>query len=79
MFVGRPFYIRSSNGKAVEVVGGRNLALRTFVRNKTVQMWFLDARTKTIKSQQYKDKSWDIANGGRSNNLQIWRTNARWF
>jgi uncharacterized UPF0146 family protein len=66
LHVGRPFYIHSGGfkGKVVEVISGRNLALRSFVRNKSVQMFFLDARTKTIKSQQYKDKSWDIANSG---------------
>jgi hypothetical protein len=42
-------------------------------------MFYLDATTKTIKSQQYKDKSWDIANVGKSRNMQIWKTNSRWF
>jgi hypothetical protein len=39
----------------------------------------LDPNTKTIKSVAYKDQSWDIQNGGNSNNMQIWKTNGRWF
>jgi hypothetical protein len=39
----------------------------------------LDAKTKTIKSVAYKDKSWDIQDMGKSTNMQIWKTNGRWF
>lgn len=39
----------------------------------------MDATTKTIKSVAYKDKSWDIQDSGSSSNMQIWKTNARWF
>lgn len=66
-------------GRVIEVVGGRNLVLRTVKKERSYQQFFFDATTKTIKSQAYKNKSIDIQNGGRSTNLQIWTTNARWF
>jgi hypothetical protein len=44
-----------------------------------MQQFYLDGETKTIKSQTNKDQSWDIANSGKSTNMQIWKTNARWF
>lgn len=55
------------------------MALRKFERNKQTQQFYLDANTKTIKSVAYKDKSWDIENSGQSSNMQIWKTNRRWF
>ena len=36
-------------------------------------------KSKTIKSVAYNYRSFDIQNAGRSNNLQIWNTNSRWF
>lgn len=67
----RAFYIRSRmpSGRVIEVVGGRNLVLKTVKREREVQQFFFDGITKTLKSQQYKDRSIDIMNGGRSNNL----------
>jgi hypothetical protein len=61
-YVSRPFYLRSRlpSRRTVEVVGGKNLVLRTTVRNKVSQQFYYDGKTKTIKSVQYKDKSIDI-------------------
>jgi len=65
--------------RCVEVVGGRNVVLKTVSKGRNTQQWFFDSNTRTIKSQQFKDRSFDIQNAGRSNNLQVWKTNARWF
>lgn len=45
LYIDRPFYIFSNGykGKVAEVVGGRNLALRNFVRNKDMQQFYLDS------------------------------------
>jgi hypothetical protein len=58
-FVGHSFaesieWSTNDQTKVIEVVGGRNLALRDFVRNKDLQQFYLDAKTKTIKSVSYK-------------------------
>jgi hypothetical protein len=81
LVIGEPFYAFSkANTKfTMEVLGGRNLGLRKFERNKQSQQFYLDAGSKTIKSVAYKDKSWDIQDGGSSTNMQIWKTNTRWF
>jgi len=68
-----------SSGRAIEVTGGRNLVIRTVQRDRDVQQFYFDGVTKTIKSVKYNDRSFDIQNAGRSSNLQIWKTNARWF
>jgi len=43
--IDRPFYAfcKGLNNKVIEVVGGRNLALRDFSRNKDLQQFYLDA------------------------------------
>jgi hypothetical protein len=45
LIIGRPFYAfcKGLSNKVIEVVGGRNLALRDFVRNKDLQQFYLDA------------------------------------
>lgn len=77
----RPFYIRSRMPmqRVVEVIGGRNLVVSTLDRTKESQIFFLDPKSKTIKSVAEKESSIDIQRAGTSSNLQIWATNARWF
>jgi hypothetical protein len=48
-------------------------------RTKESQIFFLDAKSKTIKNVMDKEASIDIQGAGSSSNLQIWRTGARWF
>ena len=77
----RPFFIvsRLPMKRVIQVVGGRNLVLKTRVNGRNTQKWVFDSKTKTIKSYHYSDRSFDIQNAGRSHNLQVWKTNARWF
>jgi len=79
--IGRPFYIRTrmGSGRAIEVTGGRNLVLKWKKWNSDSQQFYFDNATKTIKSQQYKDRSLDIQNSGKSSNMQVWNTNGRWW
>jgi len=65
--------------RVLTVSGGRNLVIKSHNRQDNNQIFFLDPGTKTIKSVAQNTKSIDIQNGGGSNNLQIWNTNARWF
>lgn len=69
--INEPFYAssKSNSGQTIEVLGGRNLGLRKFERNKQTQQFYLDSATKTIKSVAYKDKSWDIQDAGSSTNM----------
>jgi hypothetical protein len=79
--INRPFYIISklSFGRALTVVGGRNVVIQAKKYKNVGQQFYFDNATKTIKSQQYKDKSIDIQNSGTSRNVQIWKTNGRWW
>jgi hypothetical protein len=79
--LGRAFIIRSRlpMQRVITVVGHRNLVIQTHDRSNQNQIFFLDPRTKTIKSVGSNSKSIDIQNRGSSSNLQVWETNARWF
>jgi hypothetical protein len=77
----KPFYLRSKlpSRRVMEVTGGRNLVLKRARKDQEQQQFFFDSTTKTIKSQKFKEKSLDIQGGGSTKNMQIWKTNARWF
>jgi len=79
--INEPFYAfcKDSAQSVIDVIGGKNLSLKKFVRNQQSQQFVLDASSKTVKSVAYNDKSWDIENQGKSNNMQIWKTSTRWF
>jgi hypothetical protein len=70
-FIRRPFYIESRMPmrRVIEVVGGRNLVIKSRVYNRRTQLFVFDQVSKTIQSQAYRGKSFDIQNAGRSNNL----------
>jgi len=77
----RPFYIVSKMwlNRVVECVGASNLVLKARRGNYKGQQFFLDDKTQTIVSAQWKDRSITIQSNGRSNNLYMTTTNARWF
>jgi hypothetical protein len=65
--------------RVAEAIGANNIALKTLVRNRLGQQFFYDCKSKTIKSNQWKNYSLNIYNNGMSNNLQLLTTNSRWF
>lgn len=78
-FVNRPFYISSLLPmRRVVSVRGSNLVINPRQKSNR-QHFFFDSKTKTLKSVAYKGKSISIQSEGRSNNLRLDKTNARWF
>jgi len=79
--INRPFIIQSRlpMKRVAELVGARNIVLKTLARGRTAQQFYFDIKSKTIKSQQYKDRSLNIAGNGRSSNLEMITTNSRWW
>jgi len=47
--------------------------------NKMSQQWYFDQTTKTIMNVGNKGKSIDIDGNGSNSNLQIAKTNSRWW
>jgi len=72
----RPFYIvsRLPMERVVDVTQGNYLYLRRMKHDYIKQQFFFDPVTKTIKSQQWKDKSLDQRSSG-----YLYKTDARWY
>jgi hypothetical protein len=75
--VNRPFFIVSKMwmNRVAECVGASNIVIKTLVRTNKGQQFYFDGGTKTIKSNQWKDRS--ITLSGK--NLYMTTTSARWF
>lgn len=69
-YVNRPFHIISElpAHRYLDVSGGRNIVIKTANKSGT-QVWFFDGKSRTVKNGQYTNKSFDIQNAGKSNNL----------
>jgi len=80
LIIEKPFYIISAIGenRYVDVVDERNVVIKT-PNEYDSQKWYFDQKSKTIKNKMFNDKSLDITNSGRTNDMQIWSTNGGWF
>jgi len=65
--------------RIVECNGGNNIRLADYVKGRRNQQFFYDEKSKTIKSQQWQDRSLSIQGNGRSFNLRAERTTSRWW
>jgi hypothetical protein len=79
--INRPFYIQSRMPmkRVVEAWGANWLVIRDYVKDKRGQQFFFDEKSKTIKSQQWQDRSIDIHSNGRNYHLKVSGTNSRWW
>lgn len=80
--VNRPFYIVSRlwMNRVIQQTGnGGHLRLRTMNRNEVNQRFVFDGSSKTIKSVRSKELSVAIQSQGRSPNMILQPTTARWF
>jgi hypothetical protein len=80
-YTNKPFYIVSKlpMRRVCEVVGGRNIVIKSLNRGRLEQQFYFDGVSKTIKSIKYKDRSFNVQNNGRANNLDMQVTNSRWW
>jgi hypothetical protein len=79
LYVDRTFYIASQmrSGRYIQVVGGRNIAIKTRNGRKSQQWWF-DQKTLTIKTRS-NNQSIEIENSGKKANLRVWSTHSQWW
>lgn len=79
LFVERPFYIVSQlqENRYLDIINNKNFVIKT--RNgRTSQSWYFDQKSMTIKTKM-GNKSFDIQNSGKTNNMQIYNTNSGWW
>jgi len=79
--INRPFYLRSKMPmqRVVECWGANNIILPDYVKGRRGQQFFFDEKSKTIKSQQWQDRSLNIQGNGRSFNVNMQGTTSRWW
>jgi len=65
--------------RVAELHGANNIWLKRFAYGRTSQQYFFDGVSKTVKSQQYKDRSLNIQSNGNGSNLHMTTTNSRWW
>jgi len=62
-------------GRVAEAISANNVTLKKYVKGRIAQQFFFDGITKTVRSQQWKNRSLDK----QGNNLTLRPTNSRWF
>jgi hypothetical protein len=79
-YVEREFHIESMMPKRryIDIIEGNKMVIKTS-NSYASQVWYFSQKTKTIVNKKYSNRSFDIANAGRTNKMQIWNTNSGWF
>lgn len=60
------------------------MVIKTPINSRKTQIWYFDAKTKSIRSRDTGAKSFDIVKKGKSFDMQVWKTgnyygNADWW
>jgi hypothetical protein len=79
LLVNRDFYVVSKlgSGRYLDLTDNRNFAIK--IRNgRSTQKWYFHQQSLTIRTR-LNNQSWDIKNSGKTNNMQVWSTNSRWW
>jgi hypothetical protein len=82
MHINRPFYLvsRLPMRRVAEMVGASNIVLKRWTKNRAAQQFWFDQKTKTIRSNQWKNYIIEIQSNGKSNNLRATASiNSRWW
>ena len=80
-YINRPFYLVSRLWfhRVVET-NASNVFLKRWVKNKKQQQFFFDGKTKTIRSNYWKNYAMWIPSNGGANDLRMTSTiNSRWW
>jgi hypothetical protein len=65
--------------RVAECVGANNIQLKRWRNNVAGQQFFFDGISKTVKSQQWNDRSLTIQSNGGGANLYMTTTSSRWW
>lgn len=79
LYVERQFSVvsRMSSRRYLDIVGNKIVIKRRNGFNS--QKWFFDQNTRTIKSVQFRNLSWNIMSAGKGRSLEVYRTTGEWF
>jgi len=76
--INRPFYMvsRLPFHRVIETINSTSMQQRRYVKGRVGQQFFFDQKSKTIMSQQYKNRSWDLPQNSKTA-FRIYTTNSR--
>ena len=79
LYVERNFHIVSQlpAHRYLSIIDGRNMVIKT-ANSLNSQLWYFDQASLTIRTRE-NNRSWDITNSGRNQNMQVWNTNSGWY
>jgi len=80
--INRPFYMvsRMPMKRVIETIGANNMVIKRFAKGRMGQQFFYDGKSKTIRSQQWKNYAVEIQSNGGSSNVRMTSTiNSRWW
>jgi hypothetical protein len=79
LYVERDFYVvtEMKSHRYLDLINNRNFVIKT-PNGRRTQVWYFHQQSLTIRTR-YNNQSWDVTNSGRTNNMQIWSTNSRWW
>jgi hypothetical protein len=79
LYVERDFYVvtEMKSHRYLDLINNRNFVIKT-PNGRRTQVWYFHQQSLTIRTR-YNNQSWDIQNSGKTNNMQIWSTNSRWW
>jgi hypothetical protein len=79
LYVERDFHILTelSSHRYLSIANGKDMMIKTPNGFKS-QIWYFHQDSLTIRTRE-NNRSWDIKNSGRTNNMQVWTTNSGWY
>jgi hypothetical protein len=67
---------KMASGRYLDILGN-NIVIKT-ANGRNTQNWYFHQPSRTVRNRG-NNRSFDIQNAGRSNNMQVWNTNSGWF
>jgi len=79
LYVERDFYVVSqmNSNRYLDLIGNRNFVIKT-PNGRNTQRWYFHQQSLTIRTR-YNNQSWDIKTSGKTNDMQIYSTNSKWW
>jgi len=57
--------------RVVQANGNNNISIMRWVKSRAAQQWFFDGKSKTIRSQHWKNYAMEIQGNGGNKNVRI--------
>jgi hypothetical protein len=72
-YINRPFYMvsRLPLKRVIECIGANNMVIKRYTKGRVAQQFWFDEKTKTIRSQQWKNYAVEIQSNGGSTNVRM--------